>query len=124
MLELDAHNWDSESYDPATASGHIAVEVNGCLPVRDAVRKLAARSRVGRADEANGTICHRLVEDPDGYKIEFIQKSRSWRSRSRSGANMAEAIVPAVWRWRGWSNRLKQAPRKTNKRRQPSQRKR
>ncbi|MBU6504841.1 MAG: lactoylglutathione lyase [Betaproteobacteria bacterium] len=72
VLEL-THNWDTERYDLGNAYGHIAIEVP------DAAQACAAvRARGGKVVREAGPMKHgstviAFVEDPDGYKIEFIQ---------------------------------------------------
>lgn len=73
VLEL-THNWDTERYDLGNAYGHIAIEVP------DAAQACAAvRARGGKVVREAGPMKHgstviAFVEDPDGYKIEFIQR--------------------------------------------------
>ena len=73
VLEL-THNWDIKQYDLGNGYGHIAVEVD------DAYQACAdAKSRGGKVTREAGPMKHgatviAFVEDPDGYKIEFIQK--------------------------------------------------
>jgi lactoylglutathione lyase len=73
-IEL-THNWDQETpYDLGTAFGHLAVGVPdvaaSCAQIR------AGGGRVVR--EAGpvkfGTTVIAFVEDPDGYKIELIER--------------------------------------------------
>lgn len=73
VLEL-THNWDSESYDLGNGFGHIAVEVNDAYQACDAVRKLGGKVTREAGPMKHGTTVIAFVEDPDGYKIEFIQK--------------------------------------------------
>lgn len=73
VLEL-THNWDTPSYDLGTGYGHIAVEVDDAAQACD-----AARAKGGKVVREAGPMMHgstviAFVEDPDGYKIEFIQK--------------------------------------------------
>ena len=73
VLEL-THNWDTAAYDLGNAFGHIA------LAVPDAAAACAAiRERGGKVVREAGPMKHgatiiAFVEDPDGYKIELIQK--------------------------------------------------
>jgi len=73
VLEL-THNWGVEHYDLGTAFGHIAVEVDDAYQACEAV--LAKGGKVTRpaGPMKHGTTVIAFVEDPDGYKIEFIQK--------------------------------------------------
>ena len=73
VLEL-THNWDTERYDLGNAYGHIAIEVDDAYAACD-----AARAKGGKVVREAGPMMHgstviAFVEDPDGYKIEFIQK--------------------------------------------------
>ena len=73
-IEL-TYNYGVEKYDPGTAFGHIA------LAVPDAAAACAAiRARGGTVVREAGPMKHGMtviafVEDPDGYKIELIQRS-------------------------------------------------
>ena len=73
VLEL-THNWDTSKYDLGTGYGHIAIEVDNAYQACEEVKK-----RGGKVTREAGTMKHgatviAFVEDPDGYKIEFIQK--------------------------------------------------
>ena len=73
VLEL-THNWDTERYDLGSGSGHIAIEVEDAYRACEEVK-----TRGGKIVREAGPMKHGLtviafVEDPDGYKIEFIQK--------------------------------------------------
>ena len=73
VLEL-THNWDTKSYDLGSGYGHVAIEVE------DAYRACAdVKARGGKVTREAGPMKHgttviAFVEDPDGYKIELIQK--------------------------------------------------
>ena len=73
VLEL-THNWDTSSYDLGNGYGHIA------LAVPDAAAACTEiRSRGGRVVREAGAMKHgstviAFVEDPDGYKIELIER--------------------------------------------------
>jgi len=73
VLEL-THNWDTSSYELGTGYGHIA------LAVPDAAAACAEiRARGGRVVREAGPMKHgstviAFVEDPDGYKIELIER--------------------------------------------------
>jgi lactoylglutathione lyase len=73
VIEL-THNWDTDHYELGNAFGHLAVEVEDA---EEACRLTKIRGgRVVR--EAGpmqfGTTVIAFVEDPDGYRIEFIEK--------------------------------------------------
>jgi lactoylglutathione lyase len=73
VLEL-THNWDTESYDLGTGYGHVAVEVDNASAACDLVRQRGGKVTREAGPMKHGTTVIAFVEDPDGYKIEFIQK--------------------------------------------------
>ena len=80
VLEL-THNWDTSSYELGTAYGHIALEVDNAAETCDKVRELGGKVVREAGPMKHGTTVIAFVEDPDGYKIEFIQRG------SRKGAS-------------------------------------
>ncbi|WP_269496944.1 lactoylglutathione lyase [Castellaniella sp. S9] len=73
VLEL-THNWDTENYDLGNGYGHIAIEVEDAY---DACARIKAKG--GHVVREAGPMKHgstviAFVEDPDGYKIELIQR--------------------------------------------------
>jgi lactoylglutathione lyase len=72
-LEL-TYNWGVEKYEIGTGYGHIAVEVDDVAKACDAVRTLGGKVTREAGPMKHGTTVIAFVEDPDGYKIEFIQK--------------------------------------------------
>lgn len=73
VLEL-THNWDTTSYDLGNAFGHIAIEVDDAYAACDAVRAKGGKVVREAGPMKHGSTIIAFVEDPDGYKIEFIQK--------------------------------------------------
>ena len=73
LLEL-TYNWDTHTYDLGTGYGHIAIEVDDAYAACDAVRAKGCRVTREAGPMQHGTTVIAFVEDPDGYKIEFIQK--------------------------------------------------
>jgi lactoylglutathione lyase len=73
VLEL-THNWDTAAYDLGTAYGHVAVEVDNAAATCDEVRRRGGKVTREAGPMKHGTTVIAFVEDPDGYKIEFIQK--------------------------------------------------
>lgn len=73
VLEL-THNWDTKSYDHGTAFGHVAVEVEDAHKTCDEVRKRGGKVVREAGPMKHGTTVIAFVEDPDGYKIEFVQR--------------------------------------------------
>lgn len=76
VLEL-THNWDIKSYDPGTGYGHVAIEVDDVYQACEAVRKLGGKVTREAGPMKHGTTVIAFVEDPDGYKIEFIQRKKA-----------------------------------------------
>ena len=73
VVEL-TYNWGTDKYDLGNGFGHIALEV-------DDVYKACAeiKNRGGKVTREAGPMKHgstviAFVEDPDGYKIELIQR--------------------------------------------------
>lgn len=73
VLEL-TYNWDTDKYDLGNAFGHIAIEVDDAYAACDAVRAKGGKVVREAGPMKHGTTVIAFVEDPDGYKIEFIQK--------------------------------------------------
>jgi len=73
VLEL-THNWDTAIYDLGNGYGHIALEVDDAAKACDDVRKRGGKVTREAGPMKHGTTVIAFVEDPDGYKIEFIQR--------------------------------------------------
>ncbi|MCS3875378.1 lactoylglutathione lyase [Chromobacterium alkanivorans] len=73
VLEL-THNWDTESYELGSGYGHIAIEVPDAYAACDMVRAKGGKVSREAGPMKHGTTVIAFVEDPDGYKIEFIQR--------------------------------------------------
>ena len=73
VLEL-THNWETAKYDLGNAYGHIALEVLDAYKACDAVRAKGGKVVREAGPMKHGTTVIAFVEDPDGYKIEFIQR--------------------------------------------------
>ena len=73
VLEL-THNWDTVSYDMGTGFGHVAVEVEDAYKACDEVKKRGGKVTREPGPMKHGTTVIAFVEDPDGYKIEFVQR--------------------------------------------------
>lgn len=73
VLEL-TYNWGIESYDIGTAYGHIAIEVDDAHKACERVKQRNGQIiREAGPMQGSKTVLA-FIEDPDGYKIEFIQK--------------------------------------------------
>ncbi len=73
VLEL-TYNWGVESYELGTAYGHIAIEVDDAAQACEMVRAKGGSVISEAGPMQHGTTILAFVADPDGYKIEFIQK--------------------------------------------------
>lgn len=73
VIEL-THNWDTKSYDIGTGYGHVAIEVDDAYQACEQVKKRGGRVTREAGPMKHGTTVIAFVEDPDGYKIEFIQR--------------------------------------------------
>ena len=73
VLEL-THNWDTGSYDLGNAFGHVAIEVDNAYEACEDVKKAGGKVVREAGPMKHGTTVIAFIEDPDGYKIEFIQK--------------------------------------------------
>lgn len=76
VLEL-THNWDTNSYDLGKGFGHIAIEVDDAYKTCEQVRQAGGKVLREAGPMMHGTTVIAFIEDPDGYKIEFIQKGTS-----------------------------------------------
>jgi lactoylglutathione lyase len=75
VLEL-TYNYGVERYDLGAAFGHVAIGVPDVARACDGVRRLGGKVTREPGPVKGGTSVIAFVEDPDGYKIEFIE-SRS-----------------------------------------------
>lgn len=73
VLEL-THNWDTPSYNLGEGFGHIAIEVGDAYQACENTKKLGGKVTREAGPMKHGTTVIAFIEDPDGYKIEFIQK--------------------------------------------------
>ena len=72
VLEL-TYNWGVEKYDLGNAYGHIAIGVDDIYATCEAVRQAGGNVTREPGPVKGGTTVIAFVEDPDGYKIEFIE---------------------------------------------------
>jgi lactoylglutathione lyase len=73
VLEL-THNWDVSGYELGNGFGHIAIEVDNAASTCEQVRLKGGKVTREAGPMKHGTTVIAFVEDPDGYKIEFIEK--------------------------------------------------
>ena len=73
VLEL-THNWDTKSYELGNGFGHVAIAVRDAYQACENVKRLGGKvTREAGPMKFGGSVIA-FAEDPDGYKIEFIQK--------------------------------------------------
>jgi lactoylglutathione lyase len=73
VLEL-TYNYGVDRYDLGTAYGHVALEVDDAAKTCEAVRARGGKVTREAGPVKGGTTVIAFVEDPDGYKIEFIER--------------------------------------------------
>lgn len=73
VLEL-TYNWGVDSYHLGDAYGHIAIEVVDAYKACELVRERGGKIISEAGPMKHGTTILAFIEDPDGYKIEFIQR--------------------------------------------------
>lgn len=73
VLEL-THNWDTERYELGTAYGHIALAVPDAAAACAQIKARGGKVVREAGPMKHGTTIIAFAEDPDGYKVELIQK--------------------------------------------------
>ncbi len=73
VLEL-THNWGVEKYELGNAYGHIAVAVDDAYKACEEVKRRGGKVTREAGPMKHGTTVIAFVEDPDGYKIELIER--------------------------------------------------
>ena len=74
VIEL-THNWDTKKYDLGNGYGHIAIGVPDAYKACEAVKAKGGKVTREAGPMKHGTTVIAFVEDPDGYKIEFIERA-------------------------------------------------
>ena len=72
-IEL-THNWGVEKYEIGNAFGHIAIEVDDAHAACEKIRQRGGRVVREAGPMKHGSTVIAFAEDPDGYRIELIQK--------------------------------------------------
>lgn len=75
VIEL-TYNYGVPQYEVGTGFGHIAIEVDDAWAACEKVRALGGKVTREAGPMKHGSTVIAFVEDPDGYKIEFIQKKK------------------------------------------------
>lgn len=72
-LEL-THNWETDAYDIGTGYGHVAIEVDDAYRACDEIKRRGGVVTREAGPMKHGTTVIAFVQDPDGYKVELIQR--------------------------------------------------
>ncbi len=73
VIEL-TWNWDTDSYTIGDGFGHIAIAVEDAAAACDRIRERGGKVVREAGPMKHGTTVIAFVEDPDGYKIELIER--------------------------------------------------
>ena len=71
VLEL-TYNWDTSSYEPGNAFGHLAIEVDDVYQATEQIRQQGGKILRDAGPMNAGSTIIAFVEDPDGYQIELL----------------------------------------------------
>ncbi len=74
VIEL-THNWETKSYEIGNGFGHIALGMPDVYQACEAVKAKGGKVTREPGPMKFGGSVIAFVEDPDGYKIEFIQRA-------------------------------------------------
>ena len=72
-IEL-THNWDTKSYEIGDGFGHVALEVDDAYDACERIRAKGGLVTREAGPMKHGHTVIAFVVDPDGYKIELIQR--------------------------------------------------
>ena len=75
VIEL-TYNWGVSEYELGTAFGHLAIEVDNAAQACEDIRNNGGKVTREAGPVKGGTTVIAFVEDPDGYKIELIEKKQ------------------------------------------------
>ena len=76
VLEL-TWNWDKDGYQLGDGYGHVAVGVDDVYEACDRIRAKGGKIVREAGPMKGGSTVIAFVEDPDGYKIELLQRQSS-----------------------------------------------
>jgi lactoylglutathione lyase len=75
VLEL-TYNYGVDRYDLGSGFGHVALEMPDVAKACERVKQMGGKVTREAGPVKGGTTVIAFVEDPDGYKIEFIERKR------------------------------------------------
>ena len=73
VIEL-TYNWDTSYYEHGNAFGHIAIEVDDIYKVCEEIRDKGTKVIRDPGPMMGSKLLLAFIEDPNGYKIELIEK--------------------------------------------------
>jgi lactoylglutathione lyase len=73
VLEL-THNWDTAKYELGGAYGHIALGVDDIYATCARLRETGVKIVREPGPMQHGSTVIAFIEDPDGYKVELIER--------------------------------------------------
>jgi len=74
VLEL-THNWDTKRYEIGTGYGHVALGVDDIYATCAHLREASVKITREPGPMQHGTTVIAFIEDPDGYKVELIERA-------------------------------------------------
>ena len=74
VIEL-THNWDTSAYEIGNGFGHIALGVEDAYAMCAQIKAKGGKITREAGPMKHGKTVIAFAEDPDGYKIELIEKS-------------------------------------------------
>jgi lactoylglutathione lyase len=74
FLEL-TYNWDTSRYDIGTGYGHMAFGVDDIYKTCENIEQLGGKITRPPGPMKHGTTLIAFIEDPDGYKVELIERN-------------------------------------------------
>lgn len=73
FLEL-TYNWDTHNYNLGNGYGHMAFGVEDIYMTCDKIKNMGGNVSRSPGPMKHGTTVIAFVEDPDGYKVELIER--------------------------------------------------
>lgn len=73
FLEL-TYNWDTHSYNLGNGYGHMAFSVEDIYTTCEKIKDMGGNVTRAPGPMKHGTTVIAFVEDPDGYKVELIER--------------------------------------------------
>jgi lactoylglutathione lyase len=67
-------NWDQHEYDLGDGYGHVALAVDDVYAACERIRQRGGRITREPGPMKHGSTILAFVEDPDGYKIELLER--------------------------------------------------